>query len=339
MKKNKVITILMLLIVIPIVFIGCDDISNESKVTSEDYTAEEHSFPKSDISKITVTAEDSDISVILSDVNEVTVVCMNAEKDYHEVNEAAGNLKIINQKSHTISSDSVQKKITIELPQGMEENLQLDLKTTYGKIEVAQVSTNGDIICEANDSKFVFQKVKAGNLKLKTTYDEITMEDVSVAQKIEVDSNDTKINLSKVLSNEIQLETTYAEIKATEVENANKFSIDGNDLTIAVKNLNSESIDIKSSYGKIDFTKVEGQQINIDSEDTSVGLNETSVNQLKLETSYGDVKGSIVGNYSDYNVKSKNSVGENNLKNQSVAGDKTIDIDVDDGSILIDFVN
>lgn len=176
--------------------------------------------------------------------------------------------------------------------------LVLDFCINAGKFDIAS-GDYADIDVKMNAGTLNFEKIQCAKLNLSLNAGDLKVQDVT-CQNAMVKVNAGNVKIAKMLTN-------------TMVVNLNAGNFIINDIT--------------------------AENITADLNAGSVNMDKTCVQKLKLDIDAGSALINVVGEQAEYNIAVQKDGGTCNVSNQSgIDSNKRLDIDIDGGSVKINFV-
>lgn len=143
----------------------------------------------------------------------------------------------------------------------------------------------------------------SSGVNILTSKGDIVLSDINISGSVEATTSDGLIEMTNVkVNNNLKLETKNDDIVLSNV----------------------------SAIGTIDAAISNGD----------IKVKEVAVDEaLKLTTKNGHIKGTIIGSYDAFSIASNASKGENNLPETKSSGDKTLNVNTNNGDINLEFVD
>ncbi|MED3912786.1 DUF4097 domain-containing protein [Peribacillus simplex] len=144
-----------------------------------------------------------------------------------------------------------------------------------------------------------------------------------ITSGIDIKTSNGDIDLSEVnISGAVDATTSNGKIKVSNVAVDKNLKMESKNDDIILSSVGIKgTFDATTSNGNIEVTKV--------------AVKDT----LKLSTTNGDITGIIKGAYDAFSISSHTSKGKNNLPENKINGDKTLDVSTNNGDINLEFVN
>ena len=178
----------------------------------------------------------------------------------------------------------------------------------------------------------------AGSLQLTTSNSSITASDINAAT-IDFRSSNDKINLSNAtVSGKLVLTTTNGRIQLTNVTAPSAELKTSND-SIRVEDVFIDGdILATTTNGRIDLVNLTANTAKARTSNDSIHLSRLAAGIIDLQSSNGALKGSIVGDSSDYRIDSHTSNGSTNIDRGNANGIYSLRAYTSNDSINIEFV-
>lgn len=251
-------------------------------------------------SKISISADASDIKIIPSDTDKITLTYFTDEKTQYKIYEENGEFSMkpepsgnLNIKWYDYIADfdvGYDKDITLKIPRDFKSDIALNLN--YGDIEIENISGNFVLNTKCGD---IDVKDVRGNLTAQTNYGDFEVEN-SEFTKLECVTDCGDIETDKCKTDTTECRSDYGECKIE---------------------YTSGNISTYNKCGDIDIKSISGKNIT-------------------LKTDYGDIEGSISGKETDYRIDAVANAGSVNLRNR-FEGENMLKASTDAGNIEIDF--
>ncbi|MBR4725168.1 MAG: DUF4097 family beta strand repeat protein [Lachnospiraceae bacterium] len=277
-----------------------------------------------DTTDIKIVSSSDSIRVTSGDVDAVRITyCECPGKHEYELNEAERRFSLVNKKItsflwgiYHIFLDTTMDIVVPKNYAGV-----LDLHCTSGRITLTDMS--------------------AGSLKSECSSGAFRASNVGIGYEANITCTSGSVKLENMAAGDI---TATASSGCVVIDNARSVGGLNAKTTSGVIKINNtyvvKNLIAKNSSGSIRFGNVVVDG-SIAAHNTSGGVHFESLKaggNIKLKTTSGSIKGSIVGNESDYSILSKTTSGMNNLDN-SRTGSRQLDAHATSGSIKIEFIN
>lgn len=196
-----------------------------------------------------------------------------------------------------------------------------------------------DLRCTSG--RIMLTDITASSLKGNCTSGAIRGENVSIGNEAQLSCTSGSIKLDNFKAGEITISDQSGCVLVDNIRADGSLSVSTTSGVISIKNTDvSNNISAENNSGSIRFENVTADG-SVNARNTSGGVHFEMLKaggNIALKTSSGSIKGSIVGNKSDYSILSKTTTGMNNLDN-SRNGSRTLDANATSGSIKIVFVD
>lgn len=201
---------------------------------------------------------------------------------------------------------------------------------------------SGSVNAVVDSGKLEISGVSAERLTLKQLYGkaEIEHSDFGVF-KAEMDSGDFSAERLST-SDGFELSSLYGEFELEEcvLNGGQNITVESGNSEISYSIL-SGSFEFKGNYGNVEISEsVFDDAPYVYASSGSIDLEECVFRQGgRFETSYGSIKGTVIGREDDYSIISEASYGSSNLKTEIRNGKPTLDFRSDSGNISVIFKN
>ena len=269
MKKRTVVFLtvgVVLFILGTIIFVGAMSVMKWDfmKLDTRKFETQTHEFEES-FNNISIKAEYTEVTVLLSENGKCIVECYEDEKVKHTVKIIDGTLEIKNDDDREwyeyISLFNFKRaRLTVYLPESVYGSLYVktgsDVKISEGfTFESVQTdSVSGDVVCLSNVNN---------SLEIEATSGDVRVENASVGSlEIRNTSGDIEVFNVKV-DNEASVRVTSGEIRMTNVECGTLFA-NGVSSDVTLKNVvSSGNMTVKTVSGDVELEGIDGEAISI----------------------------------------------------------------------------
>ena len=249
------------------------------------------------------------------------------------------NSKII-KREYQCTQDTTLIKIisssdSIRVTSGDTDQVRITYYECPGKHEYDLKDNNG--ILSLVDKKIISLLWGIHYIFLDTTMDVTIPKDF--AGTLDLHCTSGRIMLKDITAGSLKGNCTSGAIRGENVSIGNEAQLSCTSGSIKLDNFKAREITASDHSGIIRFENVTAEG-SINAHNTSGGVHFEMLKaggNIALKTTSGSIKGSIVGNESDYSIMSKTTSGMNNLNN-SRSGSRTLDVNATSGSIKIVFV-
>lgn len=145
---------------------------------------------------------------------------------------------------------------------------------------------------------------------------------------------------------DISSEEKVLKIKKNDTTNGFAFHLGNSNVKEEIPELKVEipksymnNVDISATNCSVKIIGGEIGSLNIETDSCPIELAHTAVNSFSGVTKDASIIASIVGEPSDYTIKSNAKNGTDNLKNHTFTGQKQLNLSTKDGDIEVTFVN
>ena len=270
--------------------------------TDSEYTESRESFESTN-QDIVIKDDVSDIDILPSEDGMIHLVCWESENETYSVTD--GNTLTIEKTEHYEWYERIfnfrfeSHDVTVMIPEGYTGSIYA--YTNTGKVDVREISSSGIEVTADNGEVSLRDLTVSGALRANTSNGSIQAENV-------------------VLDGELAMGTA-----------------NGN---IDIGNVSAEHLTAKSDNGEITLNGVQvSGETNIGTDNGDISINGFEPGPVtELETSLGEISGSINGELRDFTVSSYTDLGENSLPESLPGGEKELTVKTDMGDIDITFI-
>lgn len=146
------------------------------------------------------------------------------------------------------------------------------------------------------------------------------------------------LDINSAIVSSIDIRTDGGDITAEKISSQGNmiFRTDGGDIDLT--NGSANSIDVITDSGRITLEQITCTDITIEGTKEDIEFSDLNAQNIIIDSSSGDVRGSIVGNSRDFSVTRRTRSGSNNLSNQAGLGSKMLNVSTGSGDIYISFM-
>lgn len=134
----------------------------------------------------------------------------------------------------------------------------------------------------------------------------------------------------------VTLTTDNGKIKANNI-NADKLTAHTQNGYISLNCVNADAVEVKTNNGYIELKNIVTNTLNGETHNGAIRCERVDGKVIELSTNNGAISGTIVGQESDFIIRTKVSNGHCNLNNKE-SGTKTLQVKTDNGAINLSFV-
>ncbi len=254
-------------------------------------------------SNLTISSEIEDITINVIDGDKIKFSYYENEKLAHsfsnEGNEIELKMKRINWLFNFFRLMG-HNKLSVNV--GVPSNFKgnLTLSTQTGDVNVNGLSNLKNINIKIATGDATVANIGAVNGEFVATTGDINVENAQ-------------------FGNDLQIKLTTGDIRAYNVKANNEFIAKATTGDVKCE-IDCPVVTFNTSTGDIKFKAINS-------------------NAIKVKCSTGSIKGEVVGNEADYDIKSSTTVGKSNLKNKDVEGGKSLNCSTTTGSINVQFIS
>ena len=181
-----------------------------------------------------------------------------------------------------------------------------------------EIIAQANLVATVNVASVKIDDVTLGSVKCDTTTGSVNVSNCSIGN-VDLETKTGSASVSKLtcINLEMTTKTGSVNVDETTVEQTANIEVRTGSVNC---NVTANKLVIKDNTGSVNFKVI--------------------ANAIDINTNTGSVTGTVVGSQSEYQIKVKKGTGKSNISNQSVAdATKFLDVEVDTGSITIDFSN
>lgn len=286
-----------------------------SKLSTTKYETNHHEI-REDYQDISIVANTADISFVLSEDTNTSVVCHEEKNQKHSVFVEDGTLviKVVNTKKwyEHIGFSFGTPKITVFLPQG--KYSALSVQTSTGKVVLPKEYTFESIDITCSTGEVANYASATGHVKISATTGDILVENIS-AESLALSVSTGKITLSGTACQEdVTVNVSTGKATLTDIRCKNLIS-SGSTGDVTLRNvIVEEKLSVTRSTGDVRFDRCDGGEIFV-------------------KTGTGDVNGSLL---TDKVFFVQSSTGDIDLPKTSAGGRCEIETSTGDITITLE---
>lgn len=268
--------------------------------------------------KFDIDLTTSDLSFEKAIDGKAKVVCVEREKQYHEVKVVNNVLSIQYQETtkwyeKLFSWDFGKRTVTVYLPETTYDVL--DIKSSTGQINIP----NG----------FTFSELA---VKLSTGDVDIAAD---VTGKVGIKSSTGNIKLSKANPDQIEIEASTGNINVIDVNATNNASLKASTGYIKTDNFKAKNLNVKVSTGDVTLKNtVIAEHLEVNTSTGDVNFDASDANTIKVKTDTGRVRGTLL---TDKIFYTSTDTGKVDVPKSTTGG--LCEIETDTGDIKITIKN
>ena len=147
---------------------------------------------------------------------------------------------------------------------------------------------------------------------------DVMTEELTTSGKLTVDSSNGTIKLDGITAKELRAEMSNGQITAGTISVLGKAELENSNGRITIGSITAEELEAENSNG-------------------GIKLDYADCLRIKLGTSNADVTGTLAGTIASYSVRSEATNGKSSLPDEMKGGDRTLEVEVSNGNIAIEF--
>lgn len=224
------------------------------------------------------------------------------------------------------------------------ENLS-NLKTVAysGRINITDIKAK-TIDADSKSGSLFLGQIVSETIKADCLSGKITMTDVTASKQMNVSLSSGSTTLTNISVGEAAGKTGVLTVKnlsgAIRINNSiihGTMTINNSSGSTTLNEVKTESLSITSQSGTVTLTNIKCVTAKGKNSSGDFRLTRLDAEEIDLYCASGGIKGSIVGQLSDYRISTQVSSGSSNL-NSTTSGDRSMILKVSSGTIRIDFV-
>ena len=286
--------------------------------------------------EITIDDYDTDVEILTTN-GETRVDYTESDKVRYEITETDGKVVIkkksdINLFNYSIITD--KQKLTLYVPEGFDGVL--DVSTSNSELSVEGISAGGtklensngsialtgcslgDLNVSGSNGRCAITSCHSGETVIDYSNSDVITEELTASGKLTVDSSNGTIKLDGITAKELCAEMSNGQITAG---------------TISVL----EKAELENSNGRITIGSITASELAADNSNGGIKLGYADCLRIKLSASNADVTGTLAGTIASYSVRSEATNGKSSLPDEMKGGDRTLEVEVSNGNIAVDF--
>ena len=286
--------------------------------------------------ELTISDYDTDVEIISTN-GEMRVDYTESEKSRYEITETDGKVGIKKKADlrlfdYTIVTE--KRKLILYVPEGYDG--ELDISTSNSKLTAEGISasetkfdssngsvtltgcTLGDLTISGSNGRCTISACGSGETVIDYSNSDVITEELTASGKLTVDSSNGTIKLDGITAKELRAETSNGQITAGTISVLGKAELENSNGRITIDSITAEELEAENSNG-------------------GIKLDYADCLRIKLGTSNADVTGTLAGTIASYSVRSEATNGNSSLPDEMKGGDRTLEVEVSNGNIALDF--
>ena len=286
--------------------------------------------------EITIDDYDTDVEILTTN-GETRVDYTESDKVRYEITETDGKVGIkkkadIRLFDYAILTD--KRKLTLYVPEGYDGVL--DVSTSNSELSAEGISAGGtklensngsialtgcslgDLNVSGSNGRCAITSCHSGETVIDYSNSDVITEELTASGKLTVDSSNGTIKLDGITAKELCAEMSNGQITAG---------------TISVL----EKAELENSNGRITIGSITASELAADNSNGGIKLGYADCLRIKLSASNADVTGTLAGTIASYSVRSEATNGKSSLPDEMKGGDRTLEVEVSNGNIAVDF--
>ena len=286
--------------------------------------------------EMTISDYDTDVEIISTN-GEMRVDYTESEKSRYEITETDGKVGIKKKADLRLFDYAIvteKRKLILYVPEGYDGVL--DISTSNSKLTAEGISasetkfdssngsitltgcTLGDTTISGSNGRCTISACGSGKTVIDYSNSDVIMEELTASGKLTVDSSNGTIKLNGITAKELRAETSNGQITAGTISVLGKAELENSNGRITIGSITAEELEAENSNG-------------------GIKLDYADCLRIKLGTSNADVTGTLAGTIASYSVRSEATNGKSSLPDEMKGGDRTLEVEVSNGNIAIEF--
>ena len=302
----------------------------------EQETFEDKSRTFDNCRKITISDFDTDVEIITTN-GEMRVDYTESDKVRYEISETDGRVGIKKKADLRLFDFSVvtdKRKLILYVPEGYDGVL--DISTSNSELTAEGISAGetkldnsngsvtltgcslGDTTISSSNGRCTISACGSGETVIDWSNGDVMTEELTTSGKLTVDSSNGTIKLDGITAKELRAEMSNGQITAGTISVLGKAEFENSNGRITIGSITAEELEAENSNG-------------------GIKLDYADCLRIKLGTSNANVTGTLAGTIASYSVRSEATNGKSSLPDEMKGGDRTLEVEVSNGNIALDF--
>ena len=272
--------------------------------TGSKFEKKEYEISQSKIDNLVVDIKSNEVEIIGTDTDKIHITYYENDTQKYEISDADKTLnfrQVPDRKIRLfqINLDFESYKIRIEMPQKLAGELKIDNKS--GSVDLENLNIGKDIIANISSGSLRADKVTTNqNMSVMARSGSVKANDILVKEDAKLDLSSGALTIQNFEAKNVETNISSGDVHLSNVKAEDKIKCDANSGTMSIDKLDA------------------GKKIDISSES-------------------GSIRGSIVGEMSDFTIHTTVASGNSNLPESMEGGSKQLDINARSGNIKIEF--
>ncbi len=318
--------------------------------TEKDFKEELKTYNATDINQINVDVRNRSIDIKKTNQNNIVVKYKTNEKNAIYCEKSNGSVNVssedidnwLDQLKHGAFinfSFNFTDNLNIQIEIPMNFKGELIIHTSNASINLSDISNLSNIDLQTSNSNIIIENVECENARIMSSNGAIDLTNLNVNNKIDGRTSNNTIEIKNCKSSEIEFKTSNGKIILYNINTTRSLEATTSNAKITVERIICPEIKLKSSNSNIELDYITATKI-IDATTSSgeITINRIIGNAVKLKSSNGGIKGTIIGEESEYSIDNDTSNSSCTPSNREGSTDKTLNADTSNGKINIRFV-
>ena len=225
------------------------------------------------------------------------------------------------------------------------------MKKTFTKKFIASILILSSLACVlmltgcSNDQTFVEQNYISNTDNINSIVINVEDRDISVGisndNQIHIEYFESEKEFYDISTDNSTLSMTIKYDKSWTDYIGSKPSISYRKINISIPNNMLDNLTITTTNENINLSTLSVlNSISLDANGGNINLTQVSVgNNINLTAKNGNINGSIVGSWNDFAITCEIKKGDTNLPENKTDGEKTLNVNCNNGDVNIDFIS
>ncbi len=286
--------------------------------------------------EIIIDDYDTDIE-ILTTTGETRVDYTESEHMRYEITETDGRViikKDADLRLFEYNAITDKKKLVLRVPEDFDGTL--DISTSNSELSADGVSAGGTKLDDPNGS-VKLTGCSLGDLTISGSNGRCTVSSCDSAETVIDWSNSGVMAEELTASGKLTVKSTNGTIKLDGItaKELNAGMSNGQITAGTISVL--EKAELENSNGRITIGSITAGELTAENSNGGIKLDYADCLRIKLTVSNADVTGTLAGTIASYTVRSEAANGKSSLPDEMKGGDRTLEVEVSNGNISLDF--
>ncbi len=269
--------------------------------------------------KISVDLDDANISVFVSDTDQVNIISDGIELD--AIQRADGTLVVKNKPNNRKWYELMEldwRKIEVQIAIPAAYQGSVSIQSDYGDITLEGITLSDDLTVKQEDG-------------------DITLTDCNIAGDVLLEQDYGAVDLSHLTARNLTVDYSDGDMRLSDLTIADQLEVSGESGKTKLENVTAKGAVFGLEDGSIDMENTQYEEkVLMELDYGAINLNGVTAQLLDFDVEDGDVEGLLLGSKADYKVGTQIEDGESNLKT-SHEGEKEIRAKIEYGNLNLRF--